>query len=202
MDQRENGMDPVNILLGVNLIASGAANMSGARKGIKDALSQVKLKPQSYLQTWPQNILAVILVLQVLGIFQIGTLDYAAFEELTWLRLLGLAITVVFSWMQVAVYKSLGSVYTTEAVILKNHKLKTDGYYKLIRHPQYLFQLIADIGAGIALLSWLVLPAVLLVALPLVILRARLEERILREYFKEEFDGYKKRSGFFIPWLG
>ena len=87
-------------------------------------------------------------------------------------------------------------------MILKGHKLKTEGWYRSVRHPQYLFQLIADIGAGLALASWLVIPVVLLAELPALVMRARLEEKILQNHFGSEYTAYRKKSGFFIPFIG
>ena len=76
--------------------------------------------------------------------------------------------------MQVKAFKSLGEFYSQEILIFKNHKLYKDGFYKIIRHPQYLFQILSDIGVGIALMGYVIIPIVILIEIPLFLLRARL----------------------------
>ena len=96
----------------------------------------------------------------------------------------------------------MGENYSQEVVVTKKQALVTKGPYKTMRHPQYIFQLLSDIGAGIALMSYLVVPVVLLVQLPLFIMRAALEEKLLIKRFGDEYKNYKKRTGFIIPFIG
>jgi protein-S-isoprenylcysteine O-methyltransferase Ste14 len=104
--------------------------------------------------------------------------------------------------LQVWSYKTLGKNYSQEVIISKKQELVTDGPFKIIRHPQYISQLLSDIGAGVALASYLVLPIVILILIPLFILRAILEEKLLLKRFSEEYKEYKKKTGFIIPFIG
>ena len=195
-------MDPVNIIFAVAAFSLMVANLGGAKQGLKTKVGNAILRPKSILQVLPSWIAALVVVLQVLGLFEIGTLDYNLFPPTTVFRLSGLTFFIVFGILQVVAYQSLGASYSTEVVILKGHKLKTEGWYRSVRHPQYLFQLISDIGAGLALASWLVIPVVLLAELPALVMRARLEEKILQNHFGSEYTAYRKKSGFFIPFIG
>ena len=195
-------MDPVNLLVGINLFVSMSANYGGAKKGLKTSITKVIDRPVTYLQKLPPNISALILVLIIAGIFKIGSFTGNLEKEYGTLRLIGLCMFVVFSWMQVFAYKSLGINYAPDIVIMKDHKLFTSGIYKFIRHPQYISQILSDLGAGLALLGYIVIPLVILVELPLFIMRAQYEEKLLGKFFKEDFLNYKKRSGFFIPFIG
>jgi protein-S-isoprenylcysteine O-methyltransferase Ste14 len=195
-------MDPINILVCFILLVSLGANLGSVKVGVKSSLSNTVAKPKSYLQKVPPNFSALILVLQVLGLFKIGTLELQVENQYMALRLTGLICFGLFSWIQIASSKSLGKNYSQEVLILKGHELKTGGLYKFIRHPQYAAQILSDLGAGVALLSYVVLPLVLLVELPLFILRARMEDNILSKHFKDEFVSYKKKSGFMIPFIG
>jgi protein-S-isoprenylcysteine O-methyltransferase Ste14 len=134
----------------------------------------------------------------ILGILQIGTLPYNN-NNMT-LRLIGLIFYLLFSWFQVWAYRTLGDSYSQEIVILKNHKLITSGPFKFIRHPQYLSQILMDLGGGIATLSYIVLP-IAVIQIPFVIMRANLEEKLLAKHIKE-FAAYKNKSGFMIPFIG
>jgi len=196
-------MDPtINILVAINLFVSTSANISGAKKGMKSKMTKVVEKPKSFLQKMPPNIAALVLVLTIFAIFNLGTFSDEIKNQYTEWRIAGLILFVVFSWVQVVAYKSLGNFYSQDVVIFKNHELKTNGYYSIIRHPQYMSQIISDLGVGIALMGYLIIPLVIFVEIPLFIMRAKLEDNLLKKHFKDEFEDYKKKSGFIIPFIG
>lgn len=195
-------MDPINLTLLINLLVSMSANWGGARKGLKTSITKVIERPVTYLQKFPPNISALVLVLIIIGVFKVGVLPEEFAEKFLGWRIVGLFVFIVFTWLQVLAYQSLGKFYAPDIVILKGHELKTGGIYRLIRHPQYLSQILSDLGAAIALMSYLVLPIVLFVEIPLFILRAIEEEKLLTKHFKEDFSNYKKKSGFMIPFVG
>lgn len=198
-------MDPqnaINILVALNLLVSISANYSGAKKGLKTSITKVVERPGTFLQKAPPNIAALVLVLTILSIFKIGSLPESFEIQFENIRIAGLIIFIIFSWIQVRAYKSLGKNYAQDIVILKEHQLHTTGIYKFIRHPQYISQVISDLGAGVALLSFTVVPIVILFELPLFIMRASAEDKMLQKYFGEKFTAYKKQSGFIIPFIG
>ena len=192
-------MDPINILLGLNVIATFGAHYSGAKKGFRSAVGAVKDKPKSFLQTIPVYLSTLSLVAIILGVFKIGTLEYLPSYETA--RVIGLIFFIVFSWVQVLSIKTLGENYSQDVAILKNHKLVTTGIFGVIRHPQYFSQILMDLGAAVALLSYIVLPLAV-IEIPLIVMRAVFEERLLKKHFSKEFPDYKKKSGFFLPFIG
>jgi len=197
-----DSQNAINILVAINLLVSMSANFSGARKGLKTSITKVVERPVSFLQKFPPNVAALVLIFTIISIFNLGTMTGDYEPKLFAVRIVGLIMFVVFSWLQVLAYKSLGNSYAQDVVIMKEHKLMTDGIYKFIRHPQYLCQLLSDLGAGLALLSYIVVPVVILIELPLFIMRAALEDRLLKKHFGDEYYAYKKRSGFMIPFIG
>lgn len=192
-------MDPINILLGLNVIATFGAHYSGAKTGFRSAVGAAKERPKSGLQKLPVYLSTLALIAVILGIFKIGTMDYLPSYETA--RIVGLIFFLVFSWVQVLSVKTMGENYSQEILILKNHKLVTTGIFSVVRHPQYLSQILMDLGAAAALLSYIVLPIALL-EIPFLIMRAVMEEKLLVKYFKDEFTAYKKKSGFIIPFIG
>ncbi len=72
------------------------------------------------------------------------------------------------------------------------------GLYGYIRHPIYVGDLILLVGLELALNSWLVLGAVLLV--PVVLRRAIAEEKLLATTL-EGYDAYAQRTKRFIPFV-
>ena len=195
-------MDPINIIVAVNLFVSISANMAAAKKGMKSKLSNVKDKPKTYLQKYPPNLAAVVLILTIAAVFNLGVFSDEIKEQYNIYRIIGLIVFIVFSWIQVASFKSLGEFYSQDILIFKNHKLTTEGFYKNIRHPQYVSQFLSDLGVGVALMGYVIIPVVLLLEIPLFILRAKFEDELLLKHFKDQFVNYKKKSGFIIPFIG
>ena len=193
-------MDPINIIVGIGLILSMAANSSTAKKSLKRSVSKAVIRPRTFLQRLPLNVSAVILILEIMALFQIGTLEYKG--EYLPARIIGMLVFLIFSWLQVKAFKNLGASYSQEIVVLKEHKLITTGMQKIVRHPQYITQILSDLGVGIALLGFVIVPLVLFFEIPLFILRAKKEENILAEHFKTDYEEYKKRSGFMFPFIG
>jgi len=192
-------MDPINIIILLNIIGTFGANVTGAKRGLKSTVSEIKEKPKTFLQKFPPILSMLSLVALILAVFQIGTLEYL--NEYNVIRYIGLAVYLVFSWIQVWSFKTLGDNYSQEVIIKKNHELVTKGPFKIIRHPQYLCQILLDLGATAATLGYIV-GFLALIEIPIYILRASLEDNLLAKYFAEKFSDYKKKSGFMIPFIG
>lgn len=192
-------MDPVNIIVGLNIIATFGANISGAKEGFRSKLSSVKEKPVTYLQRLPVLISTFTLIGLIFAIFQIGTLEYKIEYDL--IRYIGLAMYLIFSWIQIWALKALGDNYSQDILIKNDHELVVKGPFRFIRHPQYLSQILLDLGGAAATLSYIVAPLAL-IQIPFILLRAAAEDKLLAKHFGDKFSGYKRKSGFFIPFIG
>lgn len=200
-------MDPINLFVGINIIATFIAQAKASKNQLKLSLSNTVNKPASFLQKLPLNIAAIILLVSIISVFGVLSLtpeQFAEFSSVNYdaVRLAGLLMFVIFSWGQIQSFKTLGKNYTQDVAIIKNHKLVTTGIYKNIRHPQYLCQIFADLGIGLALMSYIIVPVVVLIEIPLIIMRASFEEKLLLKHFDEDYSEYKKKSGFIIPFIG
>jgi protein-S-isoprenylcysteine O-methyltransferase Ste14 len=193
-------MDPINIIVGLNIIASFGANLTGAKKGLKSTVTPVKERSKTYLQKLPLALATLTLVVLILSVCQVGTLSYPENLHLNNYRITGLIIYLLFSWIQIWSYKSLGQSYSQEIVVFKDHKLAQKGPFRFIRHPQYLSQMLVDLGGAAATLSYILLPLAV-IQIPILIIRASFEEKLLSKHFKEEFEQYKKSRGFMIPFI-
>ena len=194
-------MDPINIIVGLNIIASFGANLTGAKKGLRSTVTPVKERSKTYLQKLPLALATLTLVVLILSVFQVGTLSYPENLHLNNYRIAGLIIYLLFSWIQIWSYKSLGQSYSQEIVVFKDHKLAEKGPFRFIRHPQYLSQMLVDLGGAAATLSYILLPLAV-IQIPILIFRATFEEKLLSKHFKEEFENYKQNRGFIIPFTG
>jgi protein-S-isoprenylcysteine O-methyltransferase Ste14 len=86
----------------------------------------------------------------------------------------------------------LGSSFSVKA---KASRLVTTGLYSRIRNPIYLFGGLFTVGLSLFLSPWGPL-VVALVIVPMQIVRARREERVLAEAFGEEYERYKSKTWF------
>src|SRR3970282_551754 len=100
-------MDPINIVILLNIIATFGANVSGAKKGLKSKVSVTKEKPKTFLQKFPLFLSTSTLIVLILGTFQIGTLEYL--KDHNAIRLIGLPVYLIFSLIQVLSFKSLSA---------------------------------------------------------------------------------------------
>jgi protein-S-isoprenylcysteine O-methyltransferase Ste14 len=192
-------MDPINIIIGFNIIATFGANVGAAKKGIKDKVGVFTEKPKTYLQTLPLTLSTIALIALIISLFQVGTLEYKI--EFQAIRIVGLVFYLTFSWVQIWATKVLGDNYSQEIAIKKEHQLITKCPFKFIRHPQYLSQILMDLGATIATLSFIIAPLAI-IEIPFLIMRASLEDKLLEKHFGENFKSYKKKSGMLIPFIG
>jgi protein-S-isoprenylcysteine O-methyltransferase Ste14 len=192
-------MDPINIIILLNVIGTFGANVTGAKRGLKSQVSEIKEKPKTFLQKFPPIVSALSLIALVLAVFQIGTLNYT--EDFNSIRYIGLIVYLIFSWIQVWSFKTLGDNYSQDIMIKKNHELIMKGPFNVVRHPQYMCQILLDVGAAAATLSYVV-GFLALIEIPIYIMRASTEDKLLNKYFAERFSEYKKKSGFMIPFIG
>lgn len=192
-------MDPINIIIGLNIIATFGANYSGAKKGVKTKIGTYKEKPKTYLQWLPLTFSTITLLLLIVSVFQLGTLEYA--EEFQMIRYIGLVFYLIFSWVQIWSFKTLGENYAQEILVFKDHQLVEKGPFRLIRHPQYLSQILLDLGAAIATLSFILFP-VAVIQIPFLFMRASLEDQMLEKYFGEKWKSYKQNTGSILPFIG
>jgi len=192
-------MDPINIIILLNIVGTFGANVTGAKRGLKSTVSEIREKPKTFLQKFPPVISMLSLMALLLAAFQIGTLEYTVDYNL--IRYIGLAVYLIFSWIQVWSFKSLGENYSQDIMIKKNHELVMKGPFKVIRHPQYMCQILLDLGATAATLGYVV-GLLALIEIPIYIMRASAEDKLLYKYFAERFSEYKKKSGFMIPFIG
>jgi len=93
------------------------------------------------------------------------------------------------------------NVSTTVAVELyADHRLVTSGPFAWVRHPMYVGGILAELGALLLYRTW----TALLIAfnVPILMLRARLEEQALAAEFGEQWADYQSRVPMWIPRFG
>jgi protein-S-isoprenylcysteine O-methyltransferase Ste14 len=107
-------------------------------------------------------------------------------------RWIGLAITVPAAPLFLASRYQLGQSF---AVTPQARELVTGGVYSKIRSPMYLFSALLILGLMLTLQKPYLYP-ILLVLVPIQIVRAHQEAKVLEEKFGDTYRDYRKKTWF------
>lgn len=114
---------------------------------------------------------------------------------------MGLLVIILGVLLRIGAIRSLGKFFTVQVTIKEDHELKTNGYYKYVRHPSYTASLISFIGFGVSLNQWI---SVLLaggLAFIAFAIRIRIEEKVLLSHFGATYETYKGKTKALIPFI-
>jgi protein-S-isoprenylcysteine O-methyltransferase Ste14 len=125
-------------------------------------------------------------------------MEWTRFPIASWIRWLGVIITVLGMVLEFFTQLYLGKNYSTTLHIREGQSLVTSGPYRYIRHPMYTALIMVGIGIGLLSTSWyFLLP---FVATGIVIaFRTRREEEAMIEKFGDEYIQYAQFTGRFFP---
>ena len=133
------------------------------------------------------------LAVTVIPPFAIGVILYnAAGPPWDAMRLIGLALVVLGLGFLTVARLQLGNSFSVSP---QARALVTRGIYSRVRHPIYVFSAIAIAGLILYLRQPLFL-LVLLLLVPMQVLRAREEQRVLEARFGEEYRRYRASTWF------
>jgi len=79
--------------------------------------------------------------------------------------------------------------------------LITKGPYRFCRHPLYLSFIVMILGIDLMFRSVMGMVFTFILSIPSVIYRAKIEDKLLRDKFGEEWENYVDRVGFLFPKL-
>lgn len=117
------------------------------------------------------------------------------------IRHVGLICIVAGVILRFLIVNSLGKFFTVNVVITEDHKLKTNGFYRHLRHPSYAASLLSFAGYGISLNNWISLILVTTCVATAFLIRIRTEEETLIKHFGNEYLEYQKRTKRLIPFV-
>ena len=112
-------------------------------------------------------------------------------------QIIGITLIISGNIVLLIAYRKLGIYWSYPMDGLKKRKLITSGIYGHIRHPIYLSFNLFCIGYNMLLLDWFLLILYIFGGIGLY-LQAIDEEKILIEYFGEEYIEYMKNTGRFF----
>ena len=108
-------------------------------------------------------------------------------------RYLGLIITAIGGFVRVATVFELGHRFSIFVAVQPDHRLKTDGFYRFVRHPSYLGALLAMVGWALVFRSIIGLFLTAAICVP-IIARIRAEEDFLVREFVDQYRAYQQRT--------
>lgn len=117
-------------------------------------------------------------------------------EPVGWL---GLALAVGGVLFAVWAIATLGRHYDLTLELHAGHEVVRHGPYAAVRHPIYTGLAAHSLGACLATGNVLLIVGTLAVTLPIFVLRARAEERLLRSELGPEYDRYAREVPMLVP---
>lgn len=119
-------------------------------------------------------------------------------EPVRWVGLALVMLGVAYALWAIA---TLGRHYDLELEIHRDHELVRSGPYRFVRHPIYTGLGLHFVGACLATGNFMLIVGTLLVTVPSLYLRAKTEERLLRDQFGAAYDAYAREVGMLVPLL-
>ena len=138
-----------------------------------------------------------------LPLFYIFTpwLDFANYQMLTSLGVLGAIIFISGLWVLHRSHIDLAKNFSPSLFIQKQHTLVTAGIFKYIRHPMYLSFWAWAVGQALLILNWIAGPLGIIAFYLIYSFRVEHEEQQLIDYFGDLYLDYKKSTGRLFPKL-
>lgn len=134
------------------------------------------------------------------GKVRLGWLDLRFVPTESWIAWAGIALTYIGVALAVWARYCIGEYWSARVTLKEGHRLIRSGPYGLVRHPIYTGLLIAVIGTALVLGEWRGLLGVVLVLVTHA-RKAQREEKLLISEFGDEYQGYRRVTGFFLPRL-
>lgn len=150
----------------------------------------------------------LMLAFAVVGLFLIpavysltgfpAALDRTYLPVIAWL---GVAALGGALWLFYRSHADLGRNWSVTLKVRKNHALVKTGVYRLVRHPMYTSFFLLGVAQMLLLPNWFAGLAGPAGAGLLYFFRVVREERMMIEYFGDEYRSYMLRTKRIIPWI-
>ncbi len=114
----------------------------------------------------------------------------------------GVLISVASFAVRRAAIQALGRFWSLHVEMREGHEFVTTGPFAYARHPVYFSMILEHTGIALILGAWFSFGIVLLVFIPTLIARVRIEEQALVAQFGEAYRSYMKATPAIVPGLG
>ena len=160
------------------------------------ASGEVKKQKKSIVETGTMTAFFILLYLVIK--FRFGAIENNNIPLRAVLMFLGWIIIALGVYFNIDGRIQLGKNWANQIKIYKKHTLVSSGVYSVVRHPLYASLIWMFYAASFIYLNWIAFLMNTLVFIPFMYYRARQEEYLLTQRFKQ-YNAYKKRVGMFFP---
>ena len=117
------------------------------------------------------------------------------------LAIITIILAIASVWFISRALKTLGKQWSLAARVVKDHKLITEGPYRVVRNPIYTGMLGMLLATGLAVGQWIGLIVAVVVFALGTLIRVRSEERLLREMFGVRWEEYARTVPAVVPFI-
>ena len=118
-----------------------------------------------------------------------------------WINMLiviGIILVILGCYVNVQGRLTLKQNWANQVTIYHHQQLVSSSVYKWVRHPLYASLIWMFCGVALIFCNWLALLSVLAIFVPMMIYRAKQEEKLLCEEFSAYID-YQRKTGMLFP---
>ncbi len=112
---------------------------------------------------------------------------------------MGTVLIIIGLYIRISSILALKQQFTFTVTKMENHELVETGWYKHIRHPGYLGQLVIFLGIATAMSNWLSITGMMLPVMAGFLYRIHVEEKFMKEQMGQKYLDYKKHTKRLIP---
>ena len=153
-------------------------------------------KRSPYLLIWIICIVAIVLIMHFIPPHFWTFITFVT----PWLQIVGAVCLIIFTAFTLWARWCLGTMWSSLPVIKVDHQLRTEGPYRITRHPIYTG--ILGMLLGTLLISeggaWILYFTIIVVAF---VIKISSEEHLLKETFGEQYVQYQRRVPQLVPGL-
>jgi protein-S-isoprenylcysteine O-methyltransferase Ste14 len=171
--------------------------------GIYWAISALRVKQTKVQEDLGGRLLHVgVMGLAFLFLFShrldLGPLGLRFAPESAWLPISGIVLTFVGAGIAIWARYSLGQYWSARVTLKVDHQLIRSGPYAWVRHPLYSGLLLAMAGTALVVGEWRAVLGVVLAVIEFS-RKAAKEEALLASEFGDQYQEFRKRTGFLVP---
>jgi protein-S-isoprenylcysteine O-methyltransferase Ste14 len=114
---------------------------------------------------------------------------------------IGIILIIAGLVLRVLSVLTLRKYFTVTVQTIKDHQLIQSGVYKHLRNPSYTGLLLISVGVAFSLCNLIAIICSMFIFTIFLNVRIKVEEKVLREQFKKEFDEYCSKTYRLIPFI-
>lgn len=114
----------------------------------------------------------------------------------------GVILSVASFVVRRSAIRALGRFWSLHVEMRDGHEFVTSGPFAYARHPVYFSMILETTGLALLVGSWITFGVVLLIFVPTLIARVRIEEKALLEKFGDAYRDYMQATPAIMPGLG